>query len=198
MDILALQQSKADLEFFKTNAELEFEVAADIVETCKDLPYIGSLFKLGKVGVNLMDWGFVRKLGKYLKESADIDENKKNKFINGLSDKDYHRISEYMTHLLYTAEEDGKAVLMGKIYKARLKDEIDDDMMLRLCSIVNKAFLSDLGELSKYVTVSEESSIAANNFVTLGLIDSYIGGTWVDSPTYELNEVGKILYRIIK
>ena len=36
-----------------------------------------------------------------------------------------------MTQLLYTADEDGKATLMGKIYRSRLLEEIDDERFSR-------------------------------------------------------------------
>lgn len=86
---------------------------------------------------------------------------------------------------------------MGYIYVATVLKDIDSDMMLRLCSIVNRAYLSDLYSLPRYVKKTEESSIAANNFIALGLIDSYVGGFWVDEPSYELNEIGITLYSIL-
>lgn len=61
MNIFELQQSAQDKDFVLKNGSLEFEVFADILNTAKDLPYIGSLFKLGKVAVNYMDYRFIRK-----------------------------------------------------------------------------------------------------------------------------------------
>ena len=62
MNIFEIQQSKTDKEFVLKNGSLEFEVFADIFERAGNLPYIGSLFKLGKVAINYMDYRFVRKL----------------------------------------------------------------------------------------------------------------------------------------
>lgn len=62
MSIFEIQLSKQDKEFVLKNGSLEFEVFADILKTAEDIPYIGSLFKLGKVAVNYMDYRFVRKL----------------------------------------------------------------------------------------------------------------------------------------
>lgn len=97
------------------NGSLEFDVFADILKTAENIPYISSLFKLGKVAINFMDYRFVRKLHYFLAESEDVEPEKKEKFLNSLTPKDYKRINAMMTHLLYTAEEDGKATLMGKI-----------------------------------------------------------------------------------
>ena len=127
MNIFEIQQSKQDKEFVMKNGSLEFEVFADILKTADDIPYIGSLFKLSKVAVNYMDYRFVRKLYFFLVESENIEPERKEKFLNSLDEKDYKRINAMMTHLLYSAEEDGKATLMGKIYRSRLLGEIDDE-----------------------------------------------------------------------
>lgn len=208
MNIFEIQQSKQDKEFVLKNGSLDFEVFADILETAKDLPYINSLFKLGKVAVNFMDYRFVRKLHFFLEQSDTIDDSRKNKFINGLSEFDYRRINAYLTHLLYSSEEDGKAVLMGKIYRCRLIEEIDNDMMLRLCSIVNKAFLSDLNHLTEYIEDNNKYDFIRDNLYSLGLLRD-LGGTYQKEDgewagmgfgpsIYRLNDVGKVLLKIIQ
>lgn len=100
-------------------------------------------------------------------------------------------------HYLLRAEDDAKADIMGYIYKERVYGRIDDEMFLRLCSIVDRAFVFDLRALSKYVENNTEESIEANNYINLGLIDNFVGGYWVDEPAYVLNEVGKALHRIM-
>ena len=151
MNIFELQQSAQDKDFVLKNGSLEFEAFADILNTAKDLPYIGSLFKLGKVAVNYMDYRFIRKLHFFLEQSESLEPEKKNEFLDSLSESDNKRINGYLTQLLYSSEEDAKASLMGKIYRSRLLGEIDNDMMLRLCSVVNKVFVDDLQQLVTYL-----------------------------------------------
>ena len=206
MNIFEIQQSKEDREFVINNGSLEFEVFADILKTAGNLPYIGSLFKLGKVAVNYMDYRFVRKLHFFLAESENIEPERKEKFLNSLSKKDYKRINAMMTHLLYSAEEDGKAILMGKIYRSRLMGEIDEEMMLRLCSVVNRAFLSDLDHLEEYVEDNSNYSYIKDNLNSLGLLRDLGGtyqnedGVWVGlgfgPAIHRLNHVGSELLRI--
>ena len=137
--IFDLQQDRENSKFIAENVKLEVEVMAKIVETLMNIPYIGDLMKLGKVFHNSMDLFFVRKLGRFLKQANEIPEENVTKFVTSLSPKDKKRISDYLTQLLYTAEEDRKVDLMGKVYKRGVKGEIDIDMMLRLCSIVTRA-----------------------------------------------------------
>ena len=208
MNIFEIQQSKQDKEFVMNNGSLEFEVFADILKTAEDIPYIGSLFKLGKVALNYMDYCFVRKLHYFLAESDNIEPEKKEEFLNGLDEKDYKRINAMMTQLLYTADEDGKATLMGKIYRSRLMEEIDNDMMLRLCSVVNKAFLTDLEHLEEYVEENESNDYIRDNLNALGLLQD-LGNVYEEhhegwhstdwGPTkHQLNVVGRELLRIME
>ena len=208
MNIFEIQQSKQDKEFVMKNGSLEFEVFADILKTAEDIPYIGSLFKLGKVALNYMDYCFVRKLHYFLAESDNIEPEKKEEFLNGLDEKDYKRINAMMTQLLYTADEDGKATLMGKIYRSRLMEEIDNDMMLRLCSVVNKAFLTDLEHLEEYVEENESNDYIRDNLNALGLLQD-LGNVYEEhhegwhstdwGPTkHQLNVVGRELLRIME
>ena len=206
MNIFELQRSDQDKKFILENGTLEFEVFADILNEAQDLPYIGSLFKLGKVAVNYMDYRFVRKLHFFLEQSEKISPDKKEKFLNSLSDKDNKRINAMLTHLLYSVEEDGKASLMGKIYRSRLLGEIDDDMMLRLCSVVNKAFLQDLDHLEEYVNDNNSYDYVRDNLNALGLLRDLGGayqtedGDWkgvgFGPSIHRLNDVGKELLRI--
>ena len=206
MNIFEIQQSKEDREFVLKNGSLEFEVFSDILNTASDLPYIGSLFKLGKVAVNYMDYRFVRKLHFFLAESENIEPERKDEFLKNLGEKEYKLINAMMTHLLYSAEEDGKAILMGKIYRSRLLGEIDEEMMLRLCSVVNRAFLSDLDHLEEYVEDNSNYSYIKDNLNSLGLLRDLGGvyqnddGEWTGMgfgpAIHRLNHVGLELLRI--
>ena len=206
MNIFELQQSAQDKDFVLKNGSLEFEVFADILNTAKDLPYIGSLFKLGKVAVNYMDYRFVRKLHFFLEQSESVEPEKKIEFLDSLSEPDNKRISGYLTQLLYSSEEDAKASLMGKIYRSRLLGEIDNDMMLRLCSVVNKAFLPDLDHLAEYVEDNDSYDYIRDNLNSLGLLRDLGGvyqkddGEWKGmgfGPTiHRLNDISRELLRI--
>jgi len=189
------------------NGSLEFEVFADILKTAEDIPYIGSLFKLGKVAMNYMDYCFIRRLHYFLAESENIEPEKKEKFLNDLDEKDYKRINAMMTQLLYTADEDGKATLMGKIYRSRLMGDIDAEMMLRLCSVVNRAFLADLDHLHEYVEDNSSYDYVRDNLNSLGLLRD-LGGTYQKEDgewagigfgpaIHRLNDVGKELLKIM-
>ena len=102
-----------------------------------------------------------------------------------------------MIHLLSTAEEEDKATIMGSIYKARLLYKINNDEMLRLCSIVTRAFLPDLKRLPDYLEENTDISLEAQSFINLGLIDNFVGEVWKDDESCCLNDTGKLLHDIL-
>ena len=97
---------------------------------------------------------------------------------------------------------------MGKIYRSRLLGEIDNNMMLRLCSVVNKAFLPDLDHLNEYANENESDDYITDNLNALGLLqdlgnmyeaydaESECDSTGWGSTKHQLNVVGKELLRI--
>ncbi|SHF36837.1 hypothetical protein SAMN05444349_11745 [Bacteroides faecichinchillae] len=88
-------------------------------------------------------------------------------------------------------------MIMGSIYKARLLNKINNDEMLRLCSIVTRAFLPDLKRLPDYLEENTKISIEAQSFINLGLIDNFLGGVWTNHESCCLNDTGKLLHGIL-
>lgn len=202
-DIFDLSVSKKEHEFVRNGLALELDVSADIVETFCDIPYIGSLIKLGKVGSNFQELHFVRKVAKFLEKEKDIPEKEKEKFLDDLTPKRRKILYEYLTHYLLRAEDDAKADIMGYIYKERVYGRIDDKMFLRLCSIVDRAFVFDLKFLPDYADehkyTNDENILIVNQFTNLGLIDNDIDtGAWSYGATIGLNDIGLNLHRILE
>lgn len=197
INLFDIQKSSQDIKYLKDNSKLGLDIATDIIDSLSGMPILGSLLRIGKIGLNVIDLFFIRKLAKFIEQSDEISEEEKNNFLSSLDKKDYEHISSYLLHLLYISEEEEKARIMGMIYKARILNEIDNDMMLRLCSIVYKSFLLDLKKLPSYKEQNKEDSIEANNFINLGLIDNFVGGVWIDEPSWKLNDIGNQLYEIL-
>lgn len=202
-DIFDLSVSKKEHKFVKDGLALELDVSADVIETFCDIPYIGSLIKLGRIGCKFQDLHFIRKLAKFLEKEKDISEKEKEKFLDGLTPKRRKKLYEYLTHYLLRAEDDAKADIMGYIYKERVYGRIDDEMFLRLCSIVDRAFVFDLRALPEYEKEDkdkeDDDSIIVNAFMNFGLIDNEVdNGAWGNRTIIELNGVGQLLLQILK
>ena len=200
-DIFSLSVSKKQAEFIEKALLLEADVASDIIDVLTGFPWLGSLIKLGRVGKNFLDLQFVKKLGLFLQQSEQMDEEEKEAFLSKLDQKDRKRMYEYLVHLLYTAEEDRKAILMGWVYKDRIMNNIDNDMFLRLCSAINRVYVDDVSNLGNYVDINYTSNHIANNLYSSGLLQltksEVVDGTLVVGGNFIINTVGTELLRII-
>jgi hypothetical protein len=201
-DIFDLSVAKEENKFIKKALQLESEAFSGVLEEMKDFPWVGPLIKLGKVGKCFMDLKFVWKIGRFLTKSEDIEQEKKEAFLAKLDKKDRKRMYEYLMHMLYTAEEDRKADVMGMLYRDRIMGNIDNDMFLRLCSAVNKVYIDDVDRLADYVKPNPKDDYVTNNLYSSGLLmisDSNVEGTTVIvGVRYELNDIGKHLLRILR
>ena len=200
-DIFDLSIAKEADKFIEESLHLEMEVASDVLNEIAEIPWLGDLIKLGRVGKGLLDIRFVCKIGKFLQQSESIDQEKKEAFVAKLNMKDRKRMYDYIMHLLYSAEEDSKAVIMGKVYKDRIMNNIDNDMFLRLCSSINKVYVEDVGRLQDYLNPVSKSDYVTNNLYSSGLLQmteaNVSGGRLTLGGSFVLNEVGLHLLRII-
>lgn len=71
------------------------------------------------------------------------------------------RLAEKVRFTLHACAMDDKAMIIGSIYKARLMNKINNDEMLRLCSVVTRASMPDLKSLSGYLEENSNISIVA-------------------------------------
>lgn len=196
-DISDLATSKKEQEFISTVLQTELDAFADMMDSLGGFPFVGFLIKCGMIGKRYLDFRFIKKIARFLSKEQDIPIEKKIQFLDSLTPKQRKKISDYVTHYLFHAEDDEKADIMGLIYRVRVLEEIDDEMFLRLCSIVDKAFVSDLKALPNYIEENRENNITTQTFINLGLIDNDLGGTWKRYDKSKLNQVGRKLYEIL-
>lgn len=201
-DIFDLSVSNEEGRFVKEALLLESEVASDIIEEMKEFPWLGPLIKLGRVGKGFLDLRFIWKIGRFLKKSEDIDREKKVEFLAKLDKKDRKRMYEYLMQLLYTAEEDRKADIMGMVYRDRIMNNIDNDMFLRLCYAINRVFIDDIDRLEAYVEMNTKNDYVTNDLYASGLLnmtDSVFAGESLGlGGAFVLSEIGKQLLRIVR
>lgn len=201
-DLFTLSLSSKEKDFVMSGMEIDLEVSADVLETFAEIPYIGSLIKLGRLANRYQDLHFIRKLARFLEKGEDIPEKEKEKFLDSLTPKRRKKLYEYLTHYLLRAEDDAKADIMGYVYRERVYGRIDDEMFLRLCSIVDRAFVFDLKSLPDYVEnhkyTNDENILIVNQFINLGIIDNDIDtGAWSYGATIGLNDIGLNLHQIL-
>ena len=172
------------------------ELATTVLDALQTVPLGGIVVSLYKTVSGIADYLLFKKFARFLEPMSGM-EIEVDEYIERLSTVNRKKLGEYMISLLAQTESTEKAQLMGYIFKSAVRDEIDYIMMLRLVSIIGRAFVFDLKELPRYIDETRELTIAYNTFINLGLIDNETGGYWKGEPTVVLNEVGLTLCQIL-
>lgn len=187
------------------NAELD--VLADIIETSKEIPYVGSLIKLFNVGASVYSYCHnYKKLAHFLKHALELSISDRKKFVESWDTNMRKKAAEYIISVLNSAEDSDKADVLGLVYKARLLGRINDEMLLRLTSIVNRIYIRDLRMIDSAPENTQDLDNIISNFSACGIIKDK-SGSWQygkmrrdeqGSLACHFNSAGKALYDILK
>lgn len=207
-DLHELTASQYCNDVVKKGLNIEFDVALDIIETSQNIPYLGSAIKLFQVGAHIYEFKrYYEKLANFLKHALEIPLEQRQEFVNSWNPTMRSKAAEYIISVLTTAEDTDKANALGLLYKARLLNEIDDEMLLRLTSIVNRIYIRDLRliDIDPDTACPDDDNIISN-FTACGMIADQTG-MWHNNElrrdsngsfACHFNNAGKTLYNILK
>lgn len=201
-EIISFLQNVNRDNYVKKAISLEFDAATDIIDSLSSVPFLGTIIKLGKVGLQYNDYLFIKKLGAFLSATSNISDMELEDFFSHLTLKKKEIIADFLVNTMSNLDQTEKAEIIGYVYKHRIKKEYDDEMMIRLSAIVNKSFLSDLYELSNYRTSQTTNDYIADNLFSIGLLaDCGIDGGTAEANSggtiYKLNKVGEVLFNVL-
>jgi len=189
------------------------EIGVDSIMTdsiLKDIPAIGTLINLSKVGVSIRDGILAKKIIRFLDEVDNIGYFERKEFIENISyDKKYRvRVGESLIMLLEKMDDLEKPHIMGRLFNCTIKKQIDYEMFLRLSSIVVRSFSPDLIALQSFAKGRSISEIAKENLSNQGLLSAAIKkGSEVESTIlglkeketnkldYQMNSLGALLIK---
>src|SRR4030042_7133538 len=105
----------------------------------KDVPILRTLVGLAKVGFNIRDRIYIKKIAGFLAQVGQTTQEQREAFIEKYCG-DTKRFEEAVLLILEQADRFEKTVLIGKIFKACILGEITYEEVLRMSSMVNRAF----------------------------------------------------------
>nr|WP_315171404.1 hypothetical protein [uncultured Flavobacterium sp.] len=189
------------------------DVAIDIAEIsldsllkdgiAKDIPVIGSLFKLYSAGKSISGKIFEKKILAFLIETQKVDVSNKQKFYNELNADDNlkKRTGEIILVILEKIDDIEKATVLGKLFKRKIEERIDFEMFHRLATVVANTFLPDLKLLSIYKNQNQFVSFTSVSLENSGLVHLYYikpekfneAGEHIDGSEYQITKLGRTL-----
>lgn len=131
----------------KISTEL-LEAGIDILsesEIIKEIPIIGLVYKTQRIVQKIEDYRFTKKVLRFLFELKTLDTQTKEKFIEKIeAEKEHKDVGEKILLTIHRLDEINKATIIGKLFLASIKEQIELNDFLRLAKIVENTFLEDL------------------------------------------------------
>ena len=157
LDIQSINECQNDL------LERIIEKLAVKLDICTGFPIVGLFTTLHKVGQSFFDYKMCMRLLKFYEGCRDIDVDRKIEFFKKNLHGKESEIGYKILQLLDRLDDDGKALLVGKLYEYCTDKRYDIKSYFRICKIVEKCFYEDLQYL-KYWT-ERETICSQNKFI---------------------------------
>lgn len=102
----------------------------------KDLPIVGPVFSVIKIGKDIRDRIFIEKIKSFIE---DIDKNQKwrEKFSD---DEECNKISKQLLYIVDSCDDDNKLRLIGKAFNYLVNGEISKNEYFYTVNIISKSF----------------------------------------------------------
>lgn len=168
----------------------EFSVDQILEEgALRDLPIIGSVLGVIKIGVAVRDLRLVRKLLRFLSDLSSLPTNVRTEMVDRLeADPSFGRpVGQKIVGLLDRIDDEEKAMFAARAFKAYAAGQISGRELRRLLYAVERLLLSDICVLDVYVQGDEENYPESRDpriqsFVSGGLLyvrsGFGVGGVW--------------------
>ena len=142
-----------ELEGLTTDfSEILLERLTDANEIVKEVPIVGSVVKLFKIGISVKDILFLKKLCKFLWYIRDVPVRKREELIERLErDSKYKAaVGERIMLLLERVDDFEKPKMMANAFKAYLYNEISYPQLQRINFGIDHLFIGDIDELKSF------------------------------------------------
>ena len=111
----------------------------------KDIPTIGAIVKLFKIGSTIHDKLFLKKVLMFMKGLKDVSVDKRREMIAKIDDsKDYSsKVGEKLLYIIDSCEDAEKSELMGRLFKAYVEEKITYEDFLQTAKVLSLLSISD-------------------------------------------------------
>lgn len=174
MDIFTL--SKGDLTNLSSGL---LEIALDSTlenGLLKDIPVIGTIISASKVVNSMREMFFAKKILRFLYEVKEVSIEERQAFYEKINknEKETKRIGQNVILVLDRLDDELKASIIGRIYKACLLGKVTLNEYLRLTMIIERTFICDLINIQHTNNPKNLSKLSKEHLYSVGLLDARI------------------------
>ncbi|MYL25012.1 hypothetical protein GLV89_14630 [Halomonas alkaliantarctica] len=190
-------------ELLASGADAVIDVMSDS-DIAGSIPFVGSVLKTYQAAQDIRDRMLIKKLAKFLEHPSQMSEKEKQKLSSEFENTEKEEgFGEQMLVLIEQSEDTEKPKIIGRLLVAHAKDHFDLTTFMRLCKMVNRAFVEDFGYLEKFNGNSHqrknpdvEQSLHSAGFLRLKASNSTVFIEGLPANTnegYEITQYGRWL-----
>jgi hypothetical protein len=116
-----------------------------------NVPIFGALYNLTKGCFSIGDHFFLKKIAYFLAGCEQKDLSERTKLEQGLAidHKLQAKVGDDLLLILESLDNYKKATILAKIFRARLRDDIDENTFFKLATAIKNASIADLATLER-------------------------------------------------
>ncbi|ORE89461.1 hypothetical protein ATO7_06260 [Oceanococcus atlanticus] len=167
-------------------------------------PVLKTLNSIGQFGLDIRQALFAKRVFAFLFELSETSTKQRQAFVTKYTnDKGRKRLGETIISLLERAESIEKARRMGIITAAAIEGFLPTDKAVRLCAMVDRAYLEDLDKLPTFLRPKTTTSTEAESLKAVGFLTTQGYNTegtrdysTISQLRYLLSEYGKLYLKV--
>ena len=152
---------------------VEFGVDAALEDgILKDVPLVGTIITLAKVGISIRDRMLIKKILKFFEQLDSLSVEERSEMINRLeTDKAFGRkVGEHLIEILDRIEIQMKPEMVAIVFKAYAKGEIDARTLNRLNMAIERIPSYEISRVREFFDMSPKERLRGDELTWQALV----------------------------
>lgn len=144
----------------------------------REVPFVGTVMRLYKVGSSVGDQLFLRRLGRFLQGLSDLTAEERQAFLNRLESDTKKRalINDSLLSWLSRLDDQDKAEYLSRAFKAHVLEDIDLVTLQRFALAIDRCIVPDLKVVGLMREKDLNMSPGATALAAVGFVEPFSGG----------------------
>ena len=184
-----------ELEGLTTDfSEIAIDQLSEVNGIAKEIPVVGSVVKIIKLGFSIKDILFLKKIGKFLWHLRDIHYKKRIELVEKLEKDSKYKadVGSKIMLLLERADDFEKPKIIANAFKVYLYNEITYPQLQRINFGIDHLFIGDIDEFKSFYDNPQHAmdECTHQNLELCGFV--YLGKLAGSGTKPKINELGKL------
>jgi hypothetical protein len=171
----------------------------------REIPIIGSVLRIAKLGLDVTNYLFIKKVVRFLYHLQEIPLSERQKFLAELNkDESYRqRVGEQLLLSLHRLDDMQKPELLSRVFSAFIRGEIDFVTYRKLCTAIDRMKMYHMQSLVDFYEEPPDRKVAADetlqDLAFAGLVNIMVVKGMSVGPLdgFTQNDLGRLFIQLV-